>query len=478
MPKRAYIGVDGVAREIKEGYIGVCETSQLSTKSVGDIVKLNISGVAREFIIVNQGNPDATMYDASCDGIWLMLKDPYFKMAYHSADGGDYENSDIHAYLNSTFLQEFDSKVQAAIKQVKIPYLKGGGQNGTVVVGENGLTTKIFLTSYKELNHPYVYLVTKDGAPLSYFKDGEASKRIAYADGVAVAWRVRNPRLTTKYPQLIAASGADSYDNATKQYHIRPMLIMPTNLEVDGNGLITGNVFGRSVARRIKKGYIGVNGVARECFDIKSIFSENTWEEIIAACRSGSVPDTWLVGDQKTMTINGVDYTIDIIGKNHDEYADGSGKAPLTFQMHDCYADNMQMNSTNTNAGGWTDCAMRNTHLPALLALMPSEVQAAIKEVNKKTSAGSQSASINTTADKLFLLSEIEVYGSVTNSFSGEGIQYEYYSAGNSKPKNKIQWSRSPYNAQSISFVRIYSAGYSIYGSASFTDGVAFAFCF
>ena len=47
-------------------------------------------------------------------------------------------------------------------------------------------------------------------------------------------------------------------------------------------------------------------------------FANNSWEAIIAACQSGSVPDTWVVGNSKMMTINGTDYQIDIIGKNHD----------------------------------------------------------------------------------------------------------------------------------------------------------------
>ena len=56
------------------------------------------------------------------------------------------------------------------------------------------------------------------------------------------------------------------------------------------------------------------------------------------------------------MFINGTEYQIDIIGKGHDDYADGSGKAPLTFQLHDCYGELKNMNSSNTNVGGWTNC--------------------------------------------------------------------------------------------------------------------------
>lgn len=211
-------------------------------------------------------------------------------------------------------------------------------------------------------------------------------------------------------------------------------------------------------------------------------FANNDWSAIIAACQSGSVPSTWVVGNSKTMTINGTSYQIDIIGKNHDTYTAG-GTAPLTFQLHDCYGTKYQMNSSNTNSGGWTSCAMRSTHLPAILALMPSEVQAGIKEVNKLTSAGSQSSTINTTADKLFLLSEIEIFGSTTYSKSGEGSQYAYYSAGNSKVKNfsgsaYYWWERSPYGSVSTAFCRVFSGGTANYDNAAYSRGVAFGFCF
>lgn len=212
-------------------------------------------------------------------------------------------------------------------------------------------------------------------------------------------------------------------------------------------------------------------------------FADNTWEKIIDACQRGAVPETWAVGNQKTMTINGKDYLIDIIGINHDDYSNGSGKAPLTFQLHDCYGELKNMNSSKTNNGGWTSCAMRQTHLPAILSQMPTEVQSGIREVNKLTSAGSQSSTINTTADKLFLLSEIEIFGSVSYSKRGEGTQYDYYKAGNSKVKKQngsaaVWWERSPYASRSTRFCMVLSSGDANGGDASYAAGVAFGFCF
>lgn len=215
------------------------------------------------------------------------------------------------------------------------------------------------------------------------------------------------------------------------------------------------------------------------------VFAENEWSDIIEACHANEVPDEWVADGScyKDMEIGGTAYRIDIIGKNHDDLADGTGKAPLTFQMHDCYATTYPMNATITNVGGWRDCQMRTQTMPALKALMPAEVQAGIRPVNKLTSAGGQSSSIVTTSDELFLPSEVEVFGSITNSFSGEGTQYEYYQAGNSKVKNRKGsaynwWERSPLFNGSASYCRVTSNGTVASNNAHLPYGVPFCFCF
>ena len=215
------------------------------------------------------------------------------------------------------------------------------------------------------------------------------------------------------------------------------------------------------------------------------VFSENEWAAIIEACHANAVPDEWVADGScyKDIDINGTNYRIDIIGKNHDDLADGTGKAPLTFQLHDCYGTVFRMNPTITNVGGWRDCEMRTRAMPALKALMPAEVQAGIRPVNKLTSAGNQSSSIVTTSDELFLPSEVEVFGSITNSFSGEGTQYEYYQAGNSKVKNRKGsaynwWERSPRSSNSTSFCRVNISGDANAFAAIDSIGVPFCFCF
>ena len=213
---------------------------------------------------------------------------------------------------------------------------------------------------------------------------------------------------------------------------------------------------------------------------ISAVFAENDWASIIAACQNKEVPATWNVGDSCSMTINGKTYAIDIIGKNHDDYADGSGKAPLTFQMHTCYATQYKMNNDGSNSGGWSGCLLRgNGGFKTIKSKMPAEVVAAMKAVTKKTAASGSSSTISTTEDTMFLLSEIEVQGARTHSYAGEGTQYDYYKTAANRNKNDTSWwLRSPRASSTTCFCATRFDGTADWIVASNTAGVAAAWCF
>ena len=217
---------------------------------------------------------------------------------------------------------------------------------------------------------------------------------------------------------------------------------------------------------------------------IQPNFADNTWDKIIEACHSGKVPDTWVAGDSKTMTIDGADYLVDIVGKNHDTYTAG-GIAPLTFGLHDCYGTRYPMNSSNTNSTSWDGSKMRTETIPAILAKMPVNIQNGLRAVNKLTATSGTNSKIKTTSDKLFTFSEMEVYGSATNSHSGEGKQYDYYKAGNSKVKKvggaaAMWWLRSPSASADYDwFFCLVTKNGPVYNSyASNSNYVCFGFCF
>lgn len=478
----------------------------IGTLAVGSSVYLNVGGVRKEFLVVHQGLP-SSMYDASCNGTWLLMKDIYENRKWHSSNVNKYETSDINTYLNGPFFNLFDSNIKDAIKQVKIPYRKNGGSDGTDQSGANGLPCKVFLLSGPEAGLAGASYIPNDGTKLDYFNANTKidSKRIAYLSGTATAWWLRSPSTySANYVLVVNSQGGYNDTYASNACGIRPALVLSSDALVDDSGNVTppvdltahktlingtaytvkgGKCMVNGTVYNIKKGRTLIDGTGYDITFKPSydpVFANNTWEQIIAACHHNAVPDTWKVAEQKSMTIGGEDYLIDIIGKNHDDYADGSGKAPLTFQLHDCYKLKKAMHNTTTNSKGWSRCDMRETNLPIILKQMPTEVQSGIREVNKLTS---ESRTIVTTADKLFLLSEIEIFGSDTNSGKGEGMQYDYYKAGNSKVKNYIDsaiewWERSPYNGNNRFYCCVNYKGASISRSANVVSGVPFAFCF
>ena len=170
---------------------------KLGTKAVGSIVKIKVNGASKDFIVVQQGNPNTSTYDSSCNGTWLLMKDIYTTSTF--GNNNSYKDSSIHTYLNGTFYNLIDSNIRAAIKQVKIPYQNGTGSGGSIATGSNGLSTKVFLLSGYEVgwttsDNGYF---PKDGVRLAYFGNSSSgnSKRIAYNGSSAAFWWLRSPRI-------------------------------------------------------------------------------------------------------------------------------------------------------------------------------------------------------------------------------------------------------------------------------------------
>lgn len=269
--------------------------------------------------------------------------------------------------------------------------------------------------------------------------------------------------------------------------------------------------------------YDAGNRLLGEPEDLKIVaFADGTDAEIekmIEAHYAGkiNIGDYWAVGDKRTihhnaMAATGVseshkanDYIYVIIGIEHDDLVtaiNGKTKAAITIQTermlyldttteynssYDTSHECGYMNSSNTNSGGWEGCVRRTWCNNVYKKCLPTYIQNMMKQVRKLTSEGSQSNTIKTSNDYAFLLSEIEIFGSVTYSYAGEGKQYQYFKNATANRYKKPRyssayvsgqyWTRSPYSSGSDSFCGVGRGGSANADSASNTGGIDPCLC-
>lgn len=216
-------------------------------------------------------------------------------------------------------------------------------------------------------------------------------------------------------------------------------------------------------------------------FTIGDNLNDTDWADIDICGRLGMAQQFFKVGDSKTVNIGGTNYEVQIIGFNHDDKVSG-GKAAYSFQLVDCLNQTQQMNTSNTNTGGWNGSAMRG-RMSTYKSQLPAALRNVIKTVKKKSGTGGGSSSgTQQTNDDLFLLSEIEIFGTTTYSVAGEGTQYEWYKAGNSRIKKvngsaDYWWERSPHSGTASAFCYVSSSGDATDYTANASYGVSFGFC-
>ena len=174
-----------------------------------------------------------------------------------------------------------------------------------------------------------------------------------------------------------------------------------------------------------------------------------------------------------TKLTNGKTLEYRIVGINHDDLADGSGKAGLTFEATNTALAAQRMNATNANAGDWEASELRGRlNTGDLWSLLPSELQSKVKPVTKMADnqGGGKAGTPSATTDKVFLLSTTEVYGDLQS----DGVQYEYYKSKGVTTSNysgasssDYHWTRSVSPSYSTNFRYVGSDG--SYGSSSAT---------
>lgn len=235
-----------------------------------------------------------------------------------------------------------------------------------------------------------------------------------------------------------------------------------------------------------REGYLGVGGkwvqFAVSLPPFGTSLSAMSWADVAAITKAGKATDYFAVGDQTTVTVNGASYAVEIIGFDHDDLADGSGKAGITFGLVDCLNTTYSMNATGTNVGGWESCVMRGTLNGSILSTMPADLQSVIKPVHKVASAGNTSKDMVTSTDSLFMFSVWELFGAKQYAAGQEGNQYARFSTADSRKKKvngtvSTWFTRSPYGTDNGRFCLILTSGSCDYDGAGNNRGISFGFC-
>ena len=212
--------------------------------------------------------------------------------------------------------------------------------------------------------------------------------------------------------------------------------------------------------------------------------NECSWGLIDLIAKQNLAQQYFSIGDVKNISIAGETVTCQLVDFNHDNLTAG-GKAKMSFILMNTLA-NRTMNATQVNTTSWRDSLMRTSHIPSIKTNIPSDLKAVVKNVNKTTATSGATSTLITTSDDFWLASEIEIFGTNTSSYAGEGTKYPMFTDAVSRTKKlgnsgsaNYWWLRSPYNASNNTayFVHVGSNGTLGNSGANGSYGVVLGFC-
>ena len=203
---------------------------------VGQTVAIKESGTPIPYLVVHQGNPDAGLYDASCEGTWFLRQEIAAMRIYGAS--WFYADSVMPSYLNpdnaGAPLSGLDEKIKNAMKTVKIPY---HASTGDIMSGANGLSCRAFLLSPREYGDGN-YLMPADGVTLDYFKGGGAANRIAYYEGEPAIHWTRSDRLDGSTVWVVLENGTFTTLSISYSLGARPAFILPYDYQFEESEVI------------------------------------------------------------------------------------------------------------------------------------------------------------------------------------------------------------------------------------------------
>ena len=236
--KQLYTLTGGTAFPVDKAYTLTGGTARLwyqrgtplGSLAVGSTVKIAVDGTDYTWLVVHQGLP-GSMYDASCNGVWLLMLGSYTSMRFDSAYNR-YAESRIHSYLSGTFYSLIDATVRSKIKTVKIPYTyytSDGASSGYVHSGSKGLSTKVFILSVSELGCS-ASDANVEGTRLAYFQQNGVSSWSG-------CWTRSSYYSKTDYIYSVTSRGVTATRYGSN-HGVSPCMILPPSTLVDDTGHI------------------------------------------------------------------------------------------------------------------------------------------------------------------------------------------------------------------------------------------------
>ncbi|WP_303871687.1 InlB B-repeat-containing protein [Acetobacterium wieringae] len=439
-------------------YWDVGDTKDLTITGTNEVITMQIYGFDHDDLSDGNGKANITFGMKNV----MRWSNAYNTYLYPNNNGG-WKNCTIRARLNgiATLYQEIDyagtyynqsifynlpTAVKSNIKEVKKYSSNGTGSLYTT-------NDKLFLFSEKEVTGGNTGSLNGEGERYEIFTN--TSSMIKANPEVSIGncfWLLRSPTenysnhlgVITPYGSYSSMSSGDAYTS-----------------------------FGFCM------------GKARDIPLAGTALKDCSWQQIANVANAGKGDEYWNIGDTKNITLSTNEIlTMQIYDFDHDNKSDGSGKAGITFGTKNLMGTQQKMRTANSNTGGWTNTNLRTLLNDTVLTSMPADLKEVIKTVNKLTTQGGTISTAVATADKLFLLSEVET-GLNVQSYSGEGTKYSIFSDDLSRSKSlsngsgleSVYWLRSPKSNQTANYCVIAEDGYSASHLPTYEHGVCFAFC-
>ena len=250
---------------------------------------------------------------------------------------------------------------------------------------------------------------------------------------------------------------------------------------------------------------IGGTAIARDASDASGVcfglcigapaggFATDSWDTIAAVAENGTASQFYSIGDTKNITISGVGtITLEIADFDHD-YLSGStsaSKAGISMITRDLLPNTRQMNSSNTNVGGFPASALYDYLNGTILNALPSDLRSALKTTYKWYGTGNNTTNGQWHGCKVWIPLEYEMFGTTTYApatehTTGNARKYPIFTDNASRIKRMNNgsgdvdwyWEASPYASTAASFCAVNSGGNSSYSAASTANGVCFGLC-